>query len=421
MIVTSASEHDGCVTASTPTARMMASHASATSSATAKNTTDNKEKVAKYKEENKKLRKEVLMLKVELEAGLGFDQEDQLESSLMAKETADLRCDVSKLQEQCDHLVFQLGQQKEIDNEEIVGLQNQLVDAKNEVAEITLRKDAEIEALKTQLNKAYDQLHSSTNIREEGSPLDNNQYHHGIAEGDTKQQNDDDDFSSSDVSQLQSIITMMRQAINNSHHEREVLEQRLQEEMDRSQMELQAFAKTLEGVDDLRISAETMAREIRRIKVKGYRPTRSDLLMSVGVGESGEVHVRDYGELTAAVEASESMEHAIHLIEGMNNRMEERRRAAVAAYAASSVVTIAESVAAANASIMATTNNMPSTRPRISPLRDDDDEGGGFTSFWKSVAVTPNDDNDGEKKKKKHKRKPKKRTGGGGSVITSFF
>jgi hypothetical protein len=403
MIVTS--EHDGCATESAPTARTMASSAT----------------VKKYKEENKKLRKEVLMLKVELEAGLGFDQEDQLESSLMAKENADLRSDVSKLQEQCNHLVFQLGQQKEIDNEEIVGLQKQLVDAKNEVAEITLRKSAEIEELKTQLNNAYEQLNSSSNMRAEGSPHKNNAYNHDTPAGDTKQQNDDDDIhaaSSSDVSQLQSIITMMRQVIDNSHHEREVLEQRLQEEMDRSQMELHAFAKTLEGVDDLRISAETMAREIRRIKVKGYRPTRSDLLSNVGVGESGDVHIRDYGELTAAVEASESMDHAIHLIEGMNDGMEERRRAAVAAYAASSVVTIAESVAAANASIMATANI--STRPRISPLRDDDDEGGGFTSFWKSVAVTPNDDNDGDKKKKKHKRKPKKRAGGG-SVITSFF
>ena len=411
MIVTS--EHDGCATESAPTARMMASsHASATTSATVK----------KYKEENKKLRKEVLMLKVELEAGLGFDQEDQLESSLMAKENADLRSDLSKLQEQCNHLVFQLGQQKEIDNEEIVGLQKQLVDAKNELAEITLRKNAEIEELKTQLNNAYEQLNSSSNMRAEGSPHKNNKYHQDTPEGDdTKQQNYDDIHaaSSSDVSQLQSIIMMMRQVIDNSHHEREVLEQRLQEEMERSQMELHAFAKTLEGVDDLRISAETMAREIRRIKVKGYRPTRSDLLSSVGVGENGDVHIRDYGELTAAVEASESMDHAIHLIEGMNDGMEERRRAAVAAYAASSVVTIAESVAAANASIMATAN-IPSTRPRISPLRDDDDdEGGGFTSFWKSVVVTPNDD-DGEKKKKKHKRKPKKRTGGG-SVITSFF
>jgi hypothetical protein len=387
---------------------MMASHASATTSATAK----------KYKEENKKLRKEVLMLKVELEAGLGFDQEDQLESSLMAKENADLRSDVSKLQEQCNHLVFQLGQQKEIDNEEIVELQKQLVDAKNEVAEITLRKNAEIEELKTQLNNAYEQLNSSSNMRKEGSPHKNNAYNHDALEGDSKQHDDIHAASSSDVSQLQSIITLMRQVIDTSHHEREVLEQRLQEEMERSQMELHAFAKTLEGVDDLRISAETMAREIRRIKVKGYRPTRSDLLLCVG--ESGEVHVRDYGELTAAVEASESMDHAIHLIEGMNNGMEERRRAAVAAYAANSVVTIAESVAAANASIMATAN-MPSTRPRISPLRDDDDdEGGGFTSFWKSVAVTPNDDDDAEKKKKKHKRKPKKRTGGG-SVITSFF
>ena len=43
-------------------------------------------------------------------------------------------------------------------------------------------------------------------------------------------------------------------------------------------MELRAFARTLEGVDDLRGSAEAMSREIHRIKVRGYRPTRSDLM-----------------------------------------------------------------------------------------------------------------------------------------------
>ena len=43
-------------------------------------------------------------------------------------------------------------------------------------------------------------------------------------------------------------------------------------------MELHAFVQTLEGVDDLRKLAEVMGREIRRIKVRGYWPTRSDSL-----------------------------------------------------------------------------------------------------------------------------------------------
>lgn len=421
-----------------------------TTSSIAENTKDLMHTVAGYKKENKELRKELLLLKVGLEAGVGFDQEHQLQSSLLEKENADLRRDVSDLREQCEHLVFQLGQQKDIDNEEVSGLQHQLLEANNEVSKITQIMNAEIEALRKQLNSAEEVLRSNgkkvelieqekswSEEREElvevihrlnleVSTLKNYQYHRGHLEGKRGKEDDneilltsirsnDSDASSSDVSQLQSIIAMMRQVIDTSNHEREVLEQRLQEEKERSQMDLQAFAKTLEGVDDLRISAECMAREIRRIQIKGYRPTLWRMGSGGGGGEylrSGGVFVRNHGELTAAVEASESMEHAIQMIEGMNDAMEERRRAKVAASAA---VSMSASVVAANAATAATAK-MPSTRQRMGSVRDDDDEDGGeFMSFWNSVQ-----DDNGKNKKKKSKRKPKKRDGGS-SVVTSFF
>ena len=66
--------------------------------------------------------------------------------------------------------------------------------------------------------------------------------------------------------------------IDQSNCKKDLLEQRLSAKQDQSQMELHVFARTLEGMDDLRKSAEVMGREIHRIKVRGYRPTRSDLL-----------------------------------------------------------------------------------------------------------------------------------------------
>jgi hypothetical protein len=452
------------------------------------------DKVARYKAENKKLRKELLLLRVKLEVEHGQDQEEHIQSSLLVNENADLRRNVFDLQEQCKML--QLQQQMDMnkgneEREELSALQKKFLEAENELAEITQLKNAEIDVLRKQLNRAEEHLRNTgqqqqqeeamkNNEREkswnderdglrdeirrlnlEVSTLKDNHYHHddGFSnhyheEGSTKE--DDDEtllatqyinkincssndstnsvnikVSSPDVDSLQSIITMMRQQIDESHHERDVLEKRLAEEIERSQMELQAFAKTLEGVDDLRKSAESMSREIRRIKVKGYRPTRSDLLMTMGGGggggvnagvlETGGVRVRNFGDLTAAVEASESMENAMRLIESQNDSMEERRRAAVVVRAASSAAANATSTITANAP-----SSEPAilTRTRMSPIRDDEEEGGGFLSFWNNQREggdSIDDDDEAKKKKKKSKRKAKRRDGGGGSVLTSFF
>lgn len=211
----------------------------------------------------------------------------------------------------------------------------------------------------------------------------------------------------SDVASLQSIIAMLRQTIEHANDERLELEKQLKEEQERSQAELKAFARTLEGVDDIRQSAEAMSREIRRIKVKGYRPTRSDLLggSSGGTSASGG---RSYGELTAAVEASESMEAAIQLIESQNDALEERRRAGVVSSTAaeSSPATIAAK----------------GGRIGMRPISEEGD--GGFLSFWNRAGddeKTGQEVGAGARKDKKKKSKKKRRDREEGSVLTSFF
>ncbi|KAL7529016.1 hypothetical protein ACHAXR_002746 [Thalassiosira sp. AJA248-18] len=324
-------------------------------------------------------------------------------------------------------------------------LQQKVTETEAELAEVTELKNAEIDVLRKQLGRA-EQLRSATGQTTKGEKEDWNKEREGLREEmrrlnreisnlkenyrtrDSLNQEEEDDeltsrykspsnggaaaqytttadyttasssSSSDEVSSLQSIISMMRQTIDQSNREKDLLEQRLLEEQDRSQMELQAFAKTLEGVDDLRKSAEIMSREIRRIKVKGYRPTRSDLLGS-GAGTLDGV-VRNFGELTAAVEASENMEEAIHLIESQNDAMEERRRMGVV---------VASS----------TKKDMESKLFRggggLFSLSEDQE--GGFLSFW-NVDTTTDGQQKKEEKKKKSKRKKKKDSG---SVLSSFF
>lgn len=343
-------------------------------------------------------------------------------------------------------------------------MQNKLSQTESELAEVTELKNAEIDVLRKQLNRAEhkqtdrDVLLQETEdakdkswgkeregLREEirrlnleVSTLNEKVRLRSSLEEEEEEENDltsryrdsnngrggkagqySENLDNNDVASLESIISMMRQTIDQCNKEKDLLEQRLTEEQERSQMELKAFAKTLEGVDDLRTSAEAMSREIRRIKVKGYRPTRSELM---GGGEGG---TRHFGELTAAVEASESMEEAIRLIESQNDSMEERRRmgVVVASSTATTMTTTTPSLAPSvqnNGSLRVFGRGLMSTIP-------DDDREGGFLSFW-SNNKNSNNDNDGiedatknkdERSRKKKSRRKKSKDAG--SVITSFF
>lgn len=188
---------------------------------------------------------------------------------------------------------------------------------------------------------------------------------------------------------LLSVISMLRDAVDQTSLERDNLSKKLAEEEERSKMELRAFANTLKGVDELRTSAEGMSREIRRIKIKGYKPTRSDLISSVASGAG-----TNFGELTDAVEASEAMEVAIRHIESQNYAMEDRSRV----------------VSTPDLNLNRTSNGRMMRR-----LTEDGE--GSFLSFWNSA----NEKDEKDEKKKKSKRKKKKDRSDAGSVFTSFF
>ncbi|EJK70286.1 hypothetical protein THAOC_08364, partial [Thalassiosira oceanica] len=120
---------------------------------------------------------------------------------------------------------------------------------------------------------------------------------------------------------------------------------------------------------------------------------------------------RPYGELAAAVEASESMEAAIRLIEGQNDALEERRRAGVVCGSAAAGPASAASPAAARGGGVG-----------MRPISEDGD--GGFLSFWNRAGddeKTGQEGGPGARKDKKKKSKKKRRDREEGSVLTSFF
>jgi len=199
---------------------------------------------------------------------------------------------------------------------------------------------------------------------------------------------------SSDISCLQSIIATLSQTIHQTTTEKELLQQQLEEEQTRSHQELQAFAKTLEGVDDLRKSAERMSRELRRIKIKGHKPTRSDLIH--GSNEAST-------EFAAANKANSEMEDAIRVIESQNEAMNERWSASQKNVGDIKVFTSKpEHIISKHSSISS----------------DGSAQGDGFTSYWHT---RDKDDSDKKRDKGAKEKRKKKKKSSGGSVFTSFF
>eukprot|EP00804_Cyclotella_cryptica_P030156 CCRYP_009574-RA/>CCRYP_009574-RA protein AED:0.06 eAED:-0.06 QI:0/0/0/0.5/1/1/2/0/572 len=230
------------------------------------------------------------------------------------------------------------------------------------------------------------------------------------------------DFDSSDISCLQSIISTLRESIQQTTYEKEALERRLRDEQSRSQQELKAFARTLEGVDDLRKSAERMSREIRRIKIKGYRPTRSDLIGGSSLDSNGRpssfyVGSSSFppsisGELRAAEEASMEMEAAIRLIESQNDAMNDRW--------SNNIDVLRSDVDCFPKRASVSSKGSDSRASSLKMISEDDDNEDGFLSFWHNRAGVDEDDAE-KKKEKKAKTKKKKKSSSNGSVFTSFF
>lgn len=87
---------------------------------------------------------------------------------------------------------------------------------------------------------------------------------------------DDYSFSGSDddtvmeleaeVDALKEVNEMLKRDVEQSHKALGTIQKELREERDRSKQELESFAKTLRGVDELRLAAESMSREVNKIR-----------------------------------------------------------------------------------------------------------------------------------------------------------
>ena len=213
-------------------------------------------------------------------------------------------------------------------------------------------------------------------------------------------------YDSSDLSCLQSILQTLRQTIHDLTTENSSLQQRLKEEQTKSHHDLLSFAKTLEGVEDLRSAAERMSRELRRIKMRGCKPTRSELIPSSSDRDS----FRN-GDFNDAENVSTEMEEAIRLIEGQNDALKERWSSSPNC----EDIKVFRSSIPKRASLSSTDGDSISNHIKVLNKDENDD---GFMSYWH------HDDEEVMEKKKEKKAKEKrkkKKASSNASVFSSFF
>lgn len=237
------------------------------------------------------------------------------------------------------------------------------------LAEAGMQKDLEIEKLKLTVKTQDAQLHS---LRDEVTEED-------LTFGVREYRDGDTDVATAENEGLRSLNTELSRQLELYKKESDEVKVQLKDERARSELEMKAFSVALQGVDDLRLAAEQMSRELHFIKRNGYVPP---------------------GGLTGE-ETSGSVKNAMGAIESM---------------------------ARANQTI-----DQPSLSNEESSLTN-----GGF-SLWgvMNQIMTPgqvqtmntvskstaqglfNEVDTGAKKKKRSKKK--RRSDSGGSVISSFF
>jgi len=69
-----------------------------------------------------------------------------------------------------------------------------------------------------------------------------------------------------EIDALKEVNEMLKRDVEKSHKTISAIQKELREERERSNQELESFAKTLRGVDDLRVAAESMSREVNKIR-----------------------------------------------------------------------------------------------------------------------------------------------------------
>ena len=136
------------------------------------------------------------------------------------------------------------------------------------LAESCLQKDLEIEKLKLRVSTQDAELKSmEQQVTEEDLTFGVREYREGGGGG------GDSEIAEAENVGLRSLNEELSKQLDLYMKESEDDKAKLKEERTRSDMEMKAFSVALKGVDDLRIAAENMSRELHFIKKNGYTPT----------------------------------------------------------------------------------------------------------------------------------------------------
>jgi len=237
---------------------------------------------------------------------------------------------------------------------------------KNELkrlAEAGIQKDFEIAKLKLRVSTQDAQLKS---VKEEVTEDD---LTFGMREDITLAENEG----------LRSLNEELTKQLDIHMKESEDLKSKLQEESSRSMMEMKAFSVALKGVDELRVAAEYMSRQLQVAKRNGYIPP---------TGLTGKVSAEDLKDAMSAVEsmarANQSIDHPS--ISGFSSAHEKR------SFNLWSVM------------------NAVMSPVKVQSMHDEDET--VATGIFAEPTTSPI--------RNRHKSKRKKK-GDGGSIISSFF
>ncbi len=130
------------------------------------------------------------------------------------------------------------------------------------LAESGMQKDIEIQELKLRVSTQDAQLR---NLEEETTEED-------LCFGVRQYREDDDAIAAAENEGLRGLNEELQRQLQVYKKEAEGAQNKLKEEAERSEMEMKAFSVALKGVDDLRVAAEHMSRELHHIKKHGYVP-----------------------------------------------------------------------------------------------------------------------------------------------------
>merc|ERR1712194_366140 len=138
-------------------------------------------------------------------------------------------------------------------------------------AEEGRQKDLEIETLKMHVQTHFAELNQ---LRDQLREVEGGVTEDDLTFGMRSYQDDyTDDIAAAENEGLRSLNYELSKQLELYKNESDEAKKNLRDEVSRSGMEMKAFSMALNGVDDLRVAAEHMSRELNVIKKHGYVPS----------------------------------------------------------------------------------------------------------------------------------------------------